>query len=187
MFTPYLFCHFVFSSFFFCFSSPQSQTHTLITAPMLQANYPPPTVGFMNPSILAAGGTLRRPRVEYDSTPPRILSKIDIDPQYYYGWPLASNKLATTSLTTANVSSTGYTNNTIAINSPMQKSIERVTTPTLSISSSPVGTLTKQQHQQYQQQSKKQPLLQQQQSSLSDEHNNKNTVVLCPPSRTYCF
>ncbi|XP_055306897.1 protein eva-1 [Sitodiplosis mosellana] len=52
-------------------------------------NYPPPpTVGFMNPSILAAGGTLgtlRRPRVEYDSVPPRILSKIDIEPQFYYG------------------------------------------------------------------------------------------------------
>lgn len=39
----------------------------------------------MNPSLL---GTLRRPRVDtlsYDPAPPRILSKIDIDPQYYYG------------------------------------------------------------------------------------------------------
>lgn len=52
---------------------------------VLTANYPP-TVGFMNASILAGphGGTLRRVR-EYDSTPPRILSKIDVDPQYYYG------------------------------------------------------------------------------------------------------
>lgn len=53
--------------------------------PLLTTNYPP-TVGFMNTSILTGphGGTLRRVR-EYDSTPPRILSKIDIDPQYYYG------------------------------------------------------------------------------------------------------
>lgn len=59
--------------------------------PRLATNYhPPPTVGFMNPSILAGsgiglGGTLRRPRVEYDTAPPRILSKIDIEPQFYYG------------------------------------------------------------------------------------------------------
>lgn len=57
--------------------------------PRMATNYPPPpTVGFMNPSILAGGGTLgtlRRPRVEYDSVPPRILSKIDIEPQFYYG------------------------------------------------------------------------------------------------------
>lgn len=54
----------------------------------LTTNYPPPpTVGFMNPSILTAGGTLRRPqRMEYDTAPPRILSKIDIEPQtFYYG------------------------------------------------------------------------------------------------------
>lgn len=24
---------------------------------------------------------------EMDSTPPRILSKIDVEPQFYYGWP----------------------------------------------------------------------------------------------------
>lgn len=168
--------HFSLSSFQFSSFFPFFAT-ILFTAPMLTANYPPPTVGFMNPSILAAGGTLRRPRVEYDSTPPRILSKIDIDPHYYYGWPLASNKLATTSLTSANVTAATTHSNPIAINSAAQKSIERVTTPTLSLSSSPVASLTKQM---------KKPQ-QQQQSSSSDEHNNKNTVVLCPPSRTYCF
>ena len=35
-------------------------------------------------SIIGHGGTLRRPR-EYEHTPPRILSKIDADQQYYYG------------------------------------------------------------------------------------------------------
>ncbi|XP_031626186.1 uncharacterized protein LOC116342639 [Contarinia nasturtii] len=60
---------------------PPSVAHM---GPRLTTNYPP-TVGFMNPSILTAGGTLRRPRVEYDSAPPRILSKIDIEPQFYYG------------------------------------------------------------------------------------------------------
>lgn len=65
--------------------------------PMMSANYPP-TVGFMNTSILAGphGGTLRRVR-EIDSTPPRILSKIDIDPQFYYGWP-ATNQTALTGI-----------------------------------------------------------------------------------------
>lgn len=54
----------------------------------MTGNYPHaiPSAGFMNPTIFSAGGTLRRPRIEYDTTPPRILSKIDIDPQqYYYG------------------------------------------------------------------------------------------------------
>lgn len=59
-----------------------------ISGPRLAGNYPHaiPSVGFMNPTILSAGATLRRPRIEYDTTAPRILSKIDIDPQqYYYG------------------------------------------------------------------------------------------------------
>lgn len=59
-----------------------------ILGPMLTSNYPPPpNVSYMTtPSMLGAhhSGTLRRQR-EYDSTPPRILSKIDVDPQYYYG------------------------------------------------------------------------------------------------------
>lgn len=68
---------------------------------MLSANYPPPTVGYMNASVLGAhhSNTLRRQR-EYDSTPPRILSKIDIDPQFYYGWQLP--KKMGSAATTAN-------------------------------------------------------------------------------------
>lgn len=74
----------------------------LKTGPMLSSNYPPPTVGFMSASVLGAhhGGTLRRQR-EYDSTPPRILSKIDMDPQFYYGWQLPK-KIAASSMSSAN-------------------------------------------------------------------------------------
>lgn len=71
----------VFRFFFFCASFVYARI-----GPRLATNYPPPpNVGFMHPSILAASGTLRRPRVEYDSAAPRILSKIDIEPQFYYG------------------------------------------------------------------------------------------------------
>lgn len=149
--------------------------------PRLTTNYPPPpTVGFMNPSILTAGGTLRRPRVEYDSAPPRILSKIDIEPQFYYGWPLLSNKMLS-SPTTSDTVGLG-TNNTTTTSSPKtnmntiaMQNIERSGTPTLSIStSSPTSTLTKKLP-------TNNPL------TSDDQRNNKNTVVLCPPSRTYCF
>lgn len=55
---------------------------------MLGSHYPPPVyLGVSNASgtMLGGHGTLRRPR-EYEHTPPRIMSKIDIDQQYYYGW-----------------------------------------------------------------------------------------------------
>lgn len=74
---------------------------------ILTSNYTP-TVGFINTPLInnpQYSGTLRRPR-EYDTTPPRILSKIDIDPTFYYGWQLPhktsapSNTLTTTSLST---------------------------------------------------------------------------------------
>lgn len=50
----------------------------------------------MNAPVLGAhhSGTLRRQR-EYDVVPPRILSKIDIDPQFYYGWQLQNKMRAT--------------------------------------------------------------------------------------------
>lgn len=59
--------------------------------------------------------------------------------------------------------------NTIAM-----QNIERTGTPTLS-TSSPTSTLTKK------------PNNPQTSTASDNEHSNKNTVVLCPPSRTYCF
>lgn len=123
----------------------------------------------MNPTLL---GTLRRPRIDamtYDSTPPRILSKIDIDPQYYYGWHLQThnNKLPsqtseTETIATLSQSSTKDKNPLIA-----SKSID--TTHSIS---SPTSVHS---------------IQQQQKQKTQDELSNKTTVVLCPPSRTYCF
>ncbi len=48
----------------------------------MNPHYPPPM--YLGGSVIGHG-TLRRPR-EYEHTPPRILSKIDADQQYYYGW-----------------------------------------------------------------------------------------------------
>ncbi|KAJ6634805.1 hypothetical protein Bhyg_13385 [Pseudolycoriella hygida] len=55
-------------------------THTQAGA-MMNPHYPPPM--YLSGSVIGHG-TLRRPR-EYEHTPPRILSKIDADQQYYYG------------------------------------------------------------------------------------------------------
>lgn len=68
----------------------------------------------MNTSILTGphSGTLRRIR-EFDTTPPRILSKIDVDQQYYYGWPFGNKTSTSNNSTIAAVSST-----TIATESP---------------------------------------------------------------------
>lgn len=56
---------------------------------MLSHNYPHPV--YIGGSIVGHHGTLRRPR-EYEHTPPRILSKIDADQQFYYGWHLMNAK-----------------------------------------------------------------------------------------------
>lgn len=145
------------------------------TGPRFATNYPPPpTVGFMNPSILATGGTLRRPRVEYDTATPRILSKIDIEPQFYYGWPLLHTKMLASPSTVSETAGPGNTSSPKNSNTIAMQNMERTATPTLSLSTSPTSTLTKK---------PKNPSS----SSASDEHGNKNTVVLCPPSRTYCF
>lgn len=142
--------------------------------PRLATNYPPPpNVGFMHPSILAASGTLRRPRVEYDSAAPRILSKIDIEPQFYYGWPLLNNRMLASPSSTDTTLVSGTSSPKLANTIAMQK-IERTGTPTLS-TSSPTSTLTKK------------PNHPQTSTASGNEHSNKNTVVLCPPSRTYCF
>lgn len=145
------------------------------TGPRFATNYPPPpTVGFMNPSILTTGGTLRRPRVEYDTATPRILSKIDIEPQFYYGWPLLHTKMLASPSTVSETAGPGNTSSPKNSNTIAMQNMERTATPTLSLSTSPTSTLTKK---------PKNPSS----SSASDEHGNKNTVVLCPPSRTYCF
>lgn len=54
---------------------------------MLGSHYQPPVylgVSSASGSMIGGHGTLRRQR-EYEHTPPRIMSKIDIDQQYYYG------------------------------------------------------------------------------------------------------
>lgn len=177
----------------------------------MATNYhPQPTVGFMNPSILAGGGmglggTLRRPRVEYDTAPPRILSKIDIEPQFYYGWPLLNNKILIASssmdtsaplspITTAAASAaatTTYVSNALASTAAMDsgstsspkhgstfsmQKLDRSDTPTMSMSS-PTSTML----------AKKSKNSQLSEHEQQQQQNNKNTVVLCPPSRTYCF
>lgn len=189
-----------------------------LLGPRLATNYhPQPTVGFMNPSILAGGGiglggTLRRPRIDnmsYDTAPPRILSKIDIEPQFYYGWPLLNNKILVASssidssaplspITTAAASASAAANPTYishalaasaamhggSTSSPkngntmsMQK-LDRTDTPTMSLSmSSPTSTML----------AKKSKNSQLSEHEQQQQQNNKNTVVLCPPSRTYCF
>lgn len=126
---------------------------------MLTTNYPP-TVGFMNTSILAGphSGTLRRVR-EYDSTPPRILSKIDVDPQYYYGWPLTSYK-------TPSVATTKSSNSTTTI--------AAIVSPAASISTTEPNASSRNEREREHEQ--------------EQGFNNSDGSTVCPPpGRTYCF
>lgn len=125
---------------------------------MLTTNYPP-TVGFMNTSILAGphSGTLRRVR-EYDSTPPRILSKIDVDPQYYYGWPLTYK--------TPSVATTKSSNSTTTI--------AAIVSPAASISTTEPNASSRNEREREHEQEQ-------------GFNNGDGSTVCPPPGRTYCF